>query len=56
MMTYRVVECEMDGQDAWGVERTAPGEPPEVVQHFLEREFAEAESDRLNAIEQKPEA
>ena len=56
MITYQAVKCMMDGQAGWSVERATLYGPPTVVQHFWDQEYAEAEADRLNGLEQTLEA
>jgi hypothetical protein len=51
MVIYRLVPCGREGQGGWAVERTPPSEPPRLVQHFPTVAQAQAELDRLSALE-----
>jgi len=58
MEIYRVVQLSRDGMSGWTVERFAPGEKQKPYPRLLYRtkEAAQAEADRLAALEEKQES
>jgi hypothetical protein len=55
MNTYEVVQSSVGGVWGWTVRVTAPGWLPTLVGFYEDREKAQAEVDRLVALEAQPD-